>query len=140
MDKKQTIYDFLHTQTHAVISTIDKDGNPEAALIGFGEDKDLTLVFGTDTTTRKYQNLLNNPKVALVIGLGKELITTQYEGRTTPLEGDELIKYKNLYHTKTPDAKKYDSYPNQIYFKITPVWIRYGDYNKEPEELFEITL
>ena len=51
---------------------------------------------------------------------------------------EEIDEYKKLYYAKNPTAKKYESYPNQVYLKITPSWIRYTDYNKNPNDIFEI--
>lgn len=135
-EKKKIIYEFLNSQPLATISTVNASGNPESALIGFGQKNDLTLIIGTDTSTRKFKNLKINPKVALAIGFGEEFITVQYEGEAENMPSDELDEYNKLYFKKNPSAKKYESYPNQTYFKIRPVWIRYIDFNKEPEELF----
>ncbi len=119
-----------------VIAT--NDGSiPEAALVGFGVADDLSLIFGTYTTTRKYKNILKNPKVAIVFG-NSEKITVQYQGVITVLEGDELTKYKEIYFKKVPSSKKYETYPNQIYLKVTQSWIRYTDYNTKPINVFEI--
>ena len=138
MDKVELIRNFLKTQVHMVISTSSKEGKPEAALVGFAAADDLSLIFGTYTTTRKYKNLQNNPTVAVVFG-NKEGTTIQYEGTISILAGEELRKYKEIYFKKTPSSKKYEGHKDQVYLKIQPSWIRYTDYNKEPEEIFEIT-
>ncbi len=135
MEKLKLIRQFMDGQTHMVIAT--NDGIvPEAALVGFAASDDLSLIFGTYTTTRKYKNILKNPKVAIVFGdSGK--ITVQYEGTVTKLEGTELDRYKEIYFKKTPSAKKYENYENQTYLKVTPSWVRYTDYNKDPILVFE---
>lgn len=134
---KKTILDLLKQQTHMVLATTNKQENPQAALVGFGEAEDLSLIFGTDKTTRKYQNIQHNPHVACVIGYD-EKISVQYEGTVSLFEEEELKKYKQYYFTKTPSSKKYETYENQIYLKITPTWIRYTNYN-QPKQIFEIT-
>lgn len=139
MDKKQIIFAFLKTQLHMVVSTVNKDNNPESALVGFGYDVDLSLIFGTYTTTRKYKNILNNPHIAIVFG-NEELVTVQYEGVASELKGQELVRYKKIYFTKNPESKKYETHENQVYLKVIPKWIRYTDFNKEPEEIFEIAI
>src|SRR3989304_2669857 len=131
MDKIKLIHNFLKTQIHMVIATSTNDGKPEAALVGFANADDLSLIFGTYTTTRKYQNIQVNSKVALVFG-NKEGVTIQYEGMTSVLSGNELTKYKQIYFKKTPSSKKYENHEDQIYLKIQPSWIRYTDYNKKP--------
>ncbi|MEK7095644.1 MAG: pyridoxamine 5'-phosphate oxidase family protein [Patescibacteria group bacterium] len=136
MDKSNLVREFLNSQIHMVISTIGVD-KPEAALVGFASADDLSLVFGTYTTTRKFNNIQKNPNCAIVFG-NNEKITLQYEGVASVLEGDELKEYKNIYFQKTPSSKKYEAHPNQVYLKIKPTWIRYTDYNKEPEMIFEM--
>ena len=139
MSQKAIVNNFLKTQLHMVISTTNKNGTPEGALVGFAQVDDLSLVFGTDSTTRKYQNIQNNPHVALTFGSNEE-ITVQYEGMAAVLDGQELTKYKEVYFAKNPASRKYENQENQIYLKITPIWIRYTDYNKEPAEIFEVNL
>ncbi len=140
MDRRKIIFSFLNSQPLAVISTVNDKGNPESALIGFGGKEDLVLIVGTNKSTRKYKNVLKNPRVALAIGFGQEMITVQYEGIAELMPDSELKEYQKLYYVKNPSAKKYESDEGQVYFKIIPKWIRYTDFNKDPEELFEITL
>ncbi len=139
MDKLKLIRDFLDTQIHMIIATTAKDGKPEAALVGFAADEDLSLIFGTYTTTRKYLNVQSNPNVAAVFG-NTEGITVQYEGTISTLTGDELTRYKEIYFKKTPSSKKYENHKDQVYLKTQPYWVRYTDYNKSPLEIFEINL
>ena len=58
-----------------VIATVGENGEPEAALIGFGQTDDLTLVIGMSGKSRKYKNIMGNPKLALVIGGWNEPVT-----------------------------------------------------------------
>lgn len=51
-----------------VISTVNADGKPEAAVIGFGQTKNLENVLGTSNTSRKYANIQRDPHIALAIG------------------------------------------------------------------------
>lgn len=139
MNKYKTVLDFLKIQEHMVISTVDKNNKPESALVGFGQDEDLILMFGTYTTTRKYKNILNNNNVAVVFS-DNDGITVQYEGKASVLIEPDLSKYKELYFTKNPSGRNYENYPHQIYIKISPVWIRYTDIHKDPEEVFEIQI
>ncbi len=138
MDKKAVVHTFLKSQKHMVIATAS-NGIPEAALVGFCEGEDLNLVFGTSTTSRKFQNIQNNSRVALVFSDDKG-ITVQYEGIVSILLGKELAFYKKLYFEKSPGVKKYDSESNQIYLKIVPLWLRYTNKRKEPTEVFEIRI
>lgn len=55
---KTKIKSFLENHQLTVIATIDSDTNkPESAVIAFAEKEDLSLIFATSKTTRKYKNL-----------------------------------------------------------------------------------
>lgn len=136
---KQEILEFIKTKKLAVISTSSLNGIPEAALIGFGETDDFELVFGTYRTSRKYQNLKVNNKVAFVIGWDNELVTVQLEGWAFELGPDELEKYVSLYHKKSPKAVEYRMRPEQTYWRVKPNWVRYTDIKKKDEDVIEYT-
>jgi pyridoxine/pyridoxamine 5'-phosphate oxidase len=136
---KADILAFIKTQIHTVISTTDPTGHPEAALIGFGETDTFELIFGTYRTSRKYQNLQQNSRVACVIGWDSDNITVQYEGIATELQSNELAPYLALYHAKVPSAASYQNHPDQRYFKISPRWLRYSDLSGDEEFITEIT-
>lgn len=137
---KQDVYNFIHAKTYAVISTCGKNEQPEAALIGFGDTEDLELIFGTYSSSKKYKNLQENSRVAFVIGWdSSEYVTVQYEGIASELFGEELEKYVALFHQKTPSSARYQSHPEQRYFKVQPTWIRYSDLGGEEEKIEEFT-
>ncbi len=129
------VHAFIVRHKLAVISTANKDGNPEAALIGIAVCPDLDLVFDTVKTSRKYKNLIENPQVALVMGWDNE-ITVQYEGEVTELgAGDE--QYKEIYFAAFADGReRAETWPDIVHFKVTPKWIRYSDFN-EGQEIIE---
>lgn len=137
---KQVIYDFMEKNEHAVIATSNPETHqPESALVGFGQTKNLELVFGTFNTSRKYANLLQNNKVSFVIGWDNDYINVQYEGSATEIFGEEKDTLVQMYHQKVPSAAHYDTYPQQRYFKVTPTWIRYSDLSGEDEKIIELT-
>ncbi len=136
MNDKKKILDFMKTQKLMVLSTIHPNGGPEAAVMEFAEDK-LELIFDTFTSYRKYRNLKANPSVAAVIGWDNG-ITVQYEGLARELSGKEKEQAIQLRIAKMPHAKKFASMKEVVYFKISPVWIRYADYSKEPWNVFEV--
>lgn len=136
---KAHVLAFLKNHIHAVISTATLTGQPEAALIGFGETEQLELIMGTFKTSRKYRNLKTNNRAAFVIGWGEDNITVQYEGLATELNPDEWEPFLTLYHAKVPGAAMFKSKPDQTYFKITPTWIRYSDLSGNQPEITELT-
>ncbi len=132
--RRQLLLTFLSEHPTAVIATADKKGNPAAAVILFAEVDNLTLLFGTHPT-KKYENLVENPKVALA--MTKDLRAVQYHGYAEPLGGEEVNQAKALF------AKKHPSMTDQlvegsIFFRITPTWLRYIDMNVQPWEQWEL--
>jgi pyridoxine/pyridoxamine 5'-phosphate oxidase len=86
---KAFLYQFISRHKYAVLSTVTKENLPECALVGFAVTHDLKLIFDTTSTSRKYQNLIENPAIALVIGWDKER-TVQYEGSAAIPTSPEL--------------------------------------------------
>jgi uncharacterized pyridoxamine 5'-phosphate oxidase family protein len=131
------IYDFLNARTLAVLSTVNDSGVPEAAVIGFGQNEKLEVIFGTDRASRKYSNMITNPKVALVIGW-ENGETVQYEGLSRELEVDEISFVKDTYWAKSPQAEVQYKNPGQRYFIVTPLWIRHTDLKTKPWTIKEL--
>jgi len=127
---KNTVYQFISQQKLAVVSTIDPDNNPEAALVGIAVSESFEIIFDTVKTSRKYANLLQNPKVAMVIGWNNET-TLQYEGEAQILGNDiESEKLKEIYYNVYPDGReRTETWPNLVHIRITPKWLRYSNFN-----------
>jgi len=140
MNNKEKILHFMKKEELMVISTLNKEGKPQSAVVAYTETRDLEIIFGTFNNTRKYANLKNNASVSLVIGWNiDEKITIQLEGDAQELFGQELEKCRKLHIAKNPKREKWCYEVQERFFKIKPVWIRYSDLSKEPEEIFEIT-
>jgi len=129
---RETIIAFIKTHTHCVLATVTKDGNPEAAIIEYVANDKGEIIFDTSTDYRKYKNLLNNQHIAIAIGSGEENKGVQCEGIASLLQGEELIEAKKIYFAKRPEAKKWESDPTTIYFKVIPTWLRMRDYTTDP--------
>jgi nitroimidazol reductase NimA-like FMN-containing flavoprotein (pyridoxamine 5'-phosphate oxidase superfamily) len=64
---KKHLQELLRSQKLAVLSTNRQD-HPYASLVGFAATDDVKhLIFATARSTRKYANLTNNAKVAMLI-------------------------------------------------------------------------
>lgn len=131
---KQQVLEFIMEHKHTVISTCGNNGQPECAVIGFGQTENFELIFGTFKTSRKYKNIQENNKVAFVIGWDEDYKTVQYEGIAEELHGEDIEKYVVEYFSKVPGAAAYRHKPNQAYFKVTPTWLRYSDLSEEDNE------
>lgn len=138
MKTTEQLYNFLNSYTLGVISTINVDGRPNSALIGFGQTKDLQLVFGTDNTSRKYNNLVTNQHIAFTIG-GQSPETLQYEGVVRELDTSDLDLIKESLWVKNPFAQKRYENPNERYFIVAPTWLRYTDVRPQPWDITEMT-
>ena len=126
--EKEFIYKFMRQHTTAVVSSIRKDGMPQSALVGIAVSEDLEIVFDTIKTSRKYENMINNPSVALVIGWDDET-TLQYEGMATELT-DADDHYREIYYSVYPDGReRAKTWPGLVHFKVSPKWIRYSNFN-----------
>ncbi len=137
MDEQAFVWSFIKKHSLAVLATTDGQGNPEAAVLAFAETEPFELIFNTSNTTRKYQNLRTNPRVAVVIGWDYGQ-TVQYEGQARELKGEEATKYKEIFYAKHPDSRRYEQKPDERHFAITPRWLRNSDINQEPPTMIEL--
>jgi general stress protein 26 len=130
MTKAQLVA-YIQTQKYAVLSTVNANGAPEAALVGVAVTKDLEIIFDTLTTTRKCANLRARPCAAFVVGCtGDE--TLQYEGTASEPTGPALERCKKAYFAKFPDGPIREKWPDICYFLLKPTWIRFSDYGETP--------
>src|SRR3979411_1064629 len=98
MATKEEIYNFLNSQSLMVVSSLNHDGNPQSAVVGFGQTNDLQLVFGTSELRRKHKNIIANGHVSVVAGWSDK--TVQYEGVARVLSGQEEMDYSEQYFKK----------------------------------------
>ena len=124
---------------YAIEATVTRTGAPQAAVIGIAVTDAFEIVFDTLGGSRKAQNLRVNRRVALVLGNshdGDER-TIQYEGLADEPTGAELQRLKGIYFGVFPDGREREKWPGMTYFRVTPVWIRYSNYNVNPPEIVE---
>ena len=132
------LYDYISSQKLAVVSSVNTAGDPESAIIGIAVNKDLEIVFDTVVSSRKYTNLLQHTKVSLVIGWDNET-TVQYEG-IAKLLGESDQQLRELYYASYPDGReRAATWPGLSYFKVTPHWIRYSNFNN-PQVIEELQI
>jgi general stress protein 26 len=135
---KDLIYQFMRQQPLGIVATTNKANKPEAALVGVAVSFGLEIIFDTVTTSRKYHNILQNPKVALVIGWDNET-TVQYEGIAEVLGNDiEAENLKEVYYRAYPDGReRAETWPGLVHIRVTPKWLRYSNFN-EPAVIHEM--
>ncbi|MDB5154841.1 MAG: Pyridoxamine 5-phosphate oxidase [Mucilaginibacter sp.] len=135
---KDLVYQFIKQQPLGVIATTNKAQQPEAALVGIAVSVNLEIIFDTIKISRKYHNILQNPKVALVIGWDDET-TIQYEGTAEVLGNDTVAEnLKEIYFRAFPDGReRAETWPGLVHIKVTPQWLRYSNFN-EPQVIREL--
>jgi general stress protein 26 len=128
---EEDIIEFINAHRCMVISTKTNE-YPESANVEFGNEG-LTLIFDTNRSSRKFKNIQKSPKVSVVIGWDEDVNkTVQYEGLAEVATGDELIRLKKAYFSKSPGAQKWENTEGNVYIKVTPKWVRMTDLNTNP--------
>lgn len=126
-DRKRELLAQIRRFNCGVVSTVDAQGNPEAAFISLAVTENFEIVFETLTTSRKYLNIQERMKAALVIGWD--------EGQTFQIEGvaDEPVDWekdelKKSYYSACPENAGHRDWPDMTYIRVRPRWIRYSNY------------
>jgi len=120
-DKKavlKTIRTLFDSETLSVLST-QKDGQPYASIVAFAYTDDLSqILFLTPDTTRKYDNLNTDPRVALLINNSRnraedifDAISVTAIGRALTLKGDEKNRKMELYLKRHPHMESFSCSP-----------------------------
>ena len=123
LDQIKNLFD---SQSLAVLAT-QKNDQPYASLVLFAATPDLKeIVFLTPNTTRKYDHLIHNPKVAVLINN----TTNQAEdidraasvtatGIAATLEREKKNQYLDLYLNRHPHLKPFSDSPTTALVCIT---------------------
>src|SRR5947209_1842018 len=120
--EKLKLLEFIRQVPLGILATVSLSGLPQAALVAISENENLELFFGTSNVSRKFQNLMHNPHVAVTLPREQERITVQYEGITEMLNGPEREAAEAVHIAKNPRIQKFKNDPRQVYFKIIPTW------------------
>ncbi len=124
---------YLQSHKLAVIATIDAAGTPQSALVGVATTPNFEIIFDTLSTTRKHANLQRDPHIAITFS-GPDEQTLQYEGLASPVSVTEAKDehYRQAYYDVWPEGRQHTRWANLAYWRITPQWARYSDYNRGP--------
>lgn len=132
-EERRMMLDYMRKHRLAVVSTVSAAGAPQAALVGVAVTDGLEIVFDTVSTSRKHGNLIADSRAAVTFsGPGEQ--TLQLEGQAQPvdLHADRDLAYRETYYQVWPDGRARRAWPNISYWRITPKWIRYSDYDRGP--------
>lgn len=130
--EKSELLAYLESQRLGTLGTLSPAGEPQGALVGYAVTPGFEVLFDTVRTSRKYGNMLANPRVSFTVadtrGSGEER-TVQYEGFAEELSADQLVRLRPLYYATWPDGIAREQWPDITWFVIHPRWIRYSDFN-----------
>jgi nitroimidazol reductase NimA-like FMN-containing flavoprotein (pyridoxamine 5'-phosphate oxidase superfamily) len=119
------LQELLTTQKLAVLST-EEQGQPYSNLIAFAASEDLAFIlFATTRSTRKYNNLRNEPRVSILIDNRRNDVIDFSEaravtvlGKALELEGRERGHYENIYLSRHPHLLDFISSPTCALFNV----------------------
>ena len=140
-DVKQQVLEFMQKRFLCVISTVGKNSKPESAMVAYVSSDKFELIIGTSNLSRKYQNILQNNSVAVVIA--DTTGEVQYEGEAeilTSADYELLLAAGQV--QKLAGFDKYRSDPAQVYLRLTPTWIRFivhGPSGEDADQITELT-
>jgi len=110
----ETIQNLFNTQNLSVLST-QKNGQPYASIVAVTVTPDLKqIIFLTPETTRKYDNLVASPRVAMLIHNSQnkaeditQAISVTATGEAFPVTGQEKEQLLALYLSRHPHMKSF---------------------------------
>jgi general stress protein 26 len=124
---------YVRLHTLAVVATSGPDGEPQSALVGVGCTDSLELVFDTLSTTRKHQNLMRDARIAVTFsGPGEKTLQLEGLALTVSLAGVEDATYREAYYRSWSSGRDRLEWPGLVYWRISPRWARYSDYDRGP--------
>lgn len=137
---EKDMFELMNRHSLMVIATQSLNETPESAVVEFLVKHDFTINFGTLRSFRKYQNILRNPQVSLVIG-GSDEVTVQYEGTAEEIDAKEVLYQqgeKLSPHIRTSFETGPIEKTDIAFFQVKPSWIRYTDVSTLPWKTFEL--
>ncbi len=110
----------------AALATTEADGQPYANLMAFAATEDLmSLMMMTGRSTRKYDNLCSDPRVALLIDDRShdpsdihQAMAVTVLGRAREVPKEERGELLALYLRKHPHLKEFASSPSIALFEV----------------------
>jgi general stress protein 26 len=132
------IYEFIAGHKLGVLGSVAADGSPQSALVGIAVTRELAIIFDTVKSSRKFQNLIVNPRCSIVVGWAGGT-TVQYEGVARQPEGGELKRYQQIYFATWTEGPSRLTWPGITYFAVRPTWVRYSDFDLNPPLIQEFT-
>ena len=102
------------------LATASPDGRPEAATVRFVASDALDVYVTTQSTYRKYRNMVSNERVAIVVDGASNL---QLEGAAREVDGDRAAWVERQYESKYGPSR-YLTNEDSVFFRIETDWAR----------------
>ncbi len=139
-EQKEKIMEVLRANELGAVAT-NSGATPELAVVAVSQTEELELIFATFNDTRKFQNIIKDPRVALVMGWDNEIgKNVQIEGTARLVSEDEREKIEEIHLKKNPRSLAFKNDPRQSYFIVTPQWFRYSNFSGGAKEVWEINV
>ena len=119
-DPRERARRLLRTERTCTLATASADGVPEAATVRFVTDDDLNVHVTTESPYRKYDNMIENPRVAVVVDGDDNL---QLEGTAREVFGDAADRIRTKYVDKYGHSVYLDN-DESVFFEIETDWAR----------------
>jgi hypothetical protein len=130
---KPELLPYMRSARLGVVSSLAPGGAPQSALVGIATTDDFEIVFDTVATSRKHANMLADNRVSLVIA-GPAEQTLQLDGHCAevPVNGTTGADFREAYYRAWPDGRDRLAWPGIAYWRISPKWARYSDFDRGP--------
>ena len=124
---QSVVRQLLASQRLAVLATRAKNGHPYANLMAFAASDDLrSLLLVTSRATRKYENLMADPRVALLIDSRSNAASDFHEavaltvvGRAEEVPAEDRNHLLAAYLEKHPHLEGFASSPSCAVFRVS---------------------
>lgn len=135
-EHEQQTLEYLKEHRLGVVSTVDKSGAPHIASVFYVYDEDFTFYFFSREATQKFEDIIDNNKVAFVVSSEDPPATVQMTGVAEVVaSGDQTSEIVARLAKRTEDFSKNNWLPimqmegkGVRVVKITPNWLRYGNF------------
>lgn len=125
------LMEFVQDTGAAVIASNSGTGCPESAYIHVAAADNGRIVFGTNAQSRKFTNIVSDPRVSLVI-VKDDAQEIQLEGEATVLESPRAAASTQALEARHPDSTTTSDPENLRILEVTVRWAHYIDARENP--------
>lgn len=137
-ERQRRMFDFLTDNPVGVLATVDPNGYPHGVVIYFTVDKQFNLAFLTKTGTKKYDNLVRDEKIMLVVYEPVSQSVVQVTGNAYEIKDNYEVNQvaQRIFETSLKTSESGVPPINKLHagtytaFAIKPVQIRMAVYER----------